>query len=570
MQDSEQDKKIEEKMQNNETQLPDSAFDADENAEYLTEEEEEEEDAEDQNTEEDAEKQADIFTEIVRKENIGGKKMIRNIIISSVVLIFLIVGAIVAVKLQSTEEEVYPSKVLIDTEATSIERIDVVNNQDENFTITPVIVAEEQNWAIEGIDFEDVAQYNTNLFAIRCYYLEADKVVGTLDGVDLEQFGLKNPAVTVTVKYIGDSKTRTFYLGDEYSGGGYYLYEKGVNELYIVEDFVGQYWSYSLNQLRELPTLSIASADLSVISLEYKGRTKLTLSYIAGTLAGTESWQVLEPVYVRTDEDKMTTYLESVTQFACTGYEAEKVGDDLSKYGFDDPEAKVVLLDYTGEKTQFILLGDIVPDTEGTRYCVIMDSDSVLSDMTVYSVEVASQGIFSLKLLDIMDPFILSTNIDWVQDGTFTIKGKEYKIRIDRTPKLDDDGKPTYDTSGNPISDSKFYINDLFLNEDQFRTFYGKFVMMQVDGEMSASDKTGDEYFSYSFDVKVPILSSDEGGETTFRDAQYTAEMWVIDENFLALRTNENTDPYFKVNRRSIDALAEALDLLLAGTLPTD
>lgn len=512
----------------------------------------------------------DVLSELPQKEEIGGKKMLRNILIATAVVLLLIGGAVTALLLQTPEEEVYPSKVLVDTDAVNIEKIDVINSMDESFTITPIVVADELQWSISDIDFDDVQQYSTNLFAVRCYYLEAQMVIGTLDGVDLAEYGLKDPAVTVTVKYVGKTATRTFYLGDEYAGGGYYLYEKGVNELYIVADFVGQYWSVSLNEMRSLPGLTVPSSDLATISLEVKNQPKILMSYIPGILAGTESWQILEPVYVRTNEDKVTTYLETVTEFQCTGYVADRVGDDAEKYGFDDPEAKAILMNYSGEVAQFLLLGDIVPDTSGTRYCVILDTDGALEDATVYSVELAAQGLFNLQLLDIIDPFVLSTNIDWVQDGTFTLNGEEYNITIERTPQLDDDGNQTYDGSGYPQYDSKFYLNGILMNEDQFRTFYGKIVMLQIDGQMSSDDVAKEEVFSYDFNVKVPILPDDEDGEITYREVEYSAEMYAIDVNFLALRTNENEETFFKVKASSIDALSEALELLLQGKLPTD
>jgi len=529
-----------------------------------------EQDTEDLNDDrqENTEETSDELFSSIKKKDVGNKSMRINIIIAVVVLIALVAGAIYASNIKDNSVKVYPSKVLVDKKVADIEKIDVTNKKNEHFVITPTMVGTDQKWSIDTVAYADVDQSSTDLFATRAYYLEATKVIGELDMNNLDQYGLKDPTTTVSVKYFGDDNMRTFYLGNAYSDGSYYLYEKGVNELYIIPDYVGQDWVKSLNQLRILPGISVASTDMATIKLDRKGQQTVLVSYIPGVLAGTNSWQILQPVHVQTDDDKFSTYLQAITDFKCTGFIADKVGTDAAKYGFDAPQATISIMDYKGEATQTILLGNVVSDTDATRYCILLSKGEKIQDAVVYSIATASQTMFNMQLLDVINPFVYSSNINWVTSGEFTIDGKTYNLKVERTPKLNDDGKPTYDSNNSPITINKYYINDILLNEDQFKTFYGKFLMIQIVGTLPTNYTQGQEIFSYDFKVTVPITDQTTN-VTTYKDMEYAVKLCEVDTNFLSLQNNESDAVYFKVERRSIDSISQALALLLAGKLPT-
>ena len=170
-------------------------------------------------------------------------------------------------------------------------------------------------------------------------------------------------------------------------------------------------------------------------------------------------------------------------------------------------------------------------------------------------------------IVKLADPYLLSLNVYWLRGGEFKVNGKTYTLTIDRKPLYGDDGKPLLDEDGMESTQNTYYMNGKQLDDMQFKMFYSKVLFLSVEGSVSPQTEKGEELFSYSLSVSIPITDASTG-KSYVKDTVYTGVYYKISDTYAVFKSNESENAVFTVRCRSIENVAEALNLLMEGRMP--
>lgn len=484
---------------------------------------------------------------------------------ATALLLIALFGLLYAQKAQNDKASAQAAEmVLISEKPADIQRV-TLDSQKGIYSIVldSIIQGDILVWKIENADNTDVDQTSLKFIIQRCSDLKVSRNLGVAAKQDYPLYGLDTPLVRVTVKY--KSGTRSFLVGDQYANQGFYLLEEGTGKLYVAQNTVGEYWGWSENEVRNLPGLFVNMGNVGALLLERRGQPELRLVYAANLTEEGYSWQFTQPIMVKANAAKMGEYLEGLKSFRMTKYMAAHM-ESPADYGFTEPYARMILLGATDDfDSQILLIGNPVPDMADYRYAVTYNPKTEeLENCRLYALSTEGMSSFTINALDYIDRGFALLNIKDVTGIKLTIEGKENTIEIRRSFKLDDDGEPMLDVSGEKIIIDRFFLNgETELNELQFRSFYAQLIGLKMESLLTDKDPPYDEsqlVFAFSFTTSISL--DGEGGHLLVMDSS----CYQMDENFLALSNNGKIAT--KVKKDKVEQLVYYWHLLLEGKMP--
>lgn len=499
------------------------------------------------------------------------EKKIRNISMKKSVIIvstaILLIAALIAGYLifGDNEEETTESTVLFAYEKSDITKIEAQNTlSGEEFTLTSFMNGTTLEWNIEGQKYDDVNQNKVSNFVTYCAELRAKYII---ENGNLAEYGLDTPKSKIKVSY-SDGTEKIVSIGNGYGNSeGTYACIEGDNNVYVVPYTAGAYLVYQLRDLLNLPSLTATGASAQTVYFIDSDRSVVTLSYIPGELSGEKAWYILEPTVCATDSDSIDEFFENISGFSLSSVHVQKAGDDLSKYGFDAPTCEVQSYNDDAELLEHLVIGKKID--ENSYYCALLSGeDAKFEESPVYIVQADQVSLVRPDIVKIADPYLVSLNIFWLRSGEFTLNGEKYQITVDRKPIYDDDGNIKLETDGTESTENTYFINGKQLDSTQFKTFYSKMLFLTVEGTTSADTEKGEELFSYTLNVSIPITDS-ETGEEYVKDTVYSGTYYRISDNYAVFKGYKSDNAVFTVRVRSIENIANALELLLEGRMPT-
>ena len=505
-----------------------------------------------------------------KEKKIKHISMKRSLIIVSVAI--LLIAAMIAGYMifgSSGEEENYNVKILYDYEDNQIQKIELTNHTyNEKIIFTPFMNGTVQDWNIEGQKYDDINQTKVKYLVQWCGHMETRYVL-EYDAARLNEYGLENPSSTAKISYT-DGSEHTVYIGNEYGNReGVYLLLDDVKEIYIVSPYVMDYMGYRMADLLNLPGLNNTSLSCQTLYLINSERMTIQLSYIPGPLSGTEAWYMLLPTISETDTEAIDALFEGIGNLQLNSYLSERVGDDITLYGFDQPLYELQSYDSDTKLLDHLVIGKKVENSEDLYYCaLISDEETDFSEAKVYTISAESFQPLTISAVDLANPYLLALNIYWLRSGVFRIGGQEYVLTIDRQLQYDDAGNVLMSEDGTESTLNTYYINGKKLDEMQFKTFYSKVLFLSIEGVVSNDTEKGEELFSYSLEVEIPITDQ-QTGKSYIKEATYEGAYYRISDTYAVFQNNESDNAVFTVRCRSIDSVAEALGLLLEGRMPT-
>lgn len=490
--------------------------------------------------------------------------MKRTIILASIAVI--VIAALIAgfVIWGKKDEAVSETTVIYKYETTDITKIEAyIRDANETIVLTPFMNGTAQEWNIEGQKYDNLNQNTISDFVLFCAHMEA---LYEIDSTNLAEYGLDDPKSKFSIDFT-DGTNIQLRVGDYYGAeDGTYVYIEGSDKIYVASRTVGRYMTYQMSDLLNLPTLS--NTKLSAQSLFYidNDRSVTRLSYIPGELSGAEEWYILEPTVSGTYSDNVDSYFEKISEFALSSVYAEKAGEDLEQYGFTKPYCEFQSYTSDGTLLDHLVIGKKIDDA--TYLCALLtDGEATFADSPVYTVKAEQVANIKPDIVKLADPYLLSLNVYWLRSGEFKINGETYTLTIDRKPLYGDDGKPLLDEDGMESTQNTYYINGKQLDDMQFKMFYSKVLFLSIEGSVSPKTEKGEELFSYSLSVSIPITDA-TSGESYVKDTVYTGAYYKISDTYAVFESNESENAVFTVRCRSIDNVAEALNLLLEGRMP--
>jgi hypothetical protein len=425
------------------------------------------------------------------------------------------------------------------------------------------------------------------------------KVADTLD--QAEEYGLKTPSCTVTAA-LADGTRYTLYFGDKNAvTSDTYAYVDGSQTVYTVASSVTSKFSsklYGLIADEAFPTIDASSISNVAYAAADK---KLELSYFPkssdASYSSMYTWFLKgeDGALTPLDDDKISTYLGSVTGIAPTGtvdYDATQ--EELAAYGLDAPAASITV-DYTISHQESVLkaTGTAAPSvtpavspeetaasepaatpagTAEATGTVAQASPSPTPEIEIVTVKEprqitislgkqAEDGSYYMRHSDSKRVFTISGDsyvkltelalenlrpaqiclipIDSVEALSVTMDGKTNDFSIQRTNTADKDGKTTTDTV--------YKLKDTEIGKSAFKSFYTSLISLTKEKTTDQS-ASGYPYITVTF------------RRNTVNFKELTLTLYPYDSSFYM--ADFNGESGMLVNKRDVEALVTAYGAL--------
>lgn len=446
--------------------------------------------------------------------------------------------------------------VLYTMENTSIKEIHVVH---ENLDL--LLAYEGERWVSKNDRNHPIDQKKAKEMAYLMGKIVASKKV--LDEtVNLEQYRLDKPLVTIKATMDNDESI-TLSIGMKVAGEkGYYGYIDYMDGIYILDSDYGTEFLYNSIEMTELTDQPLITAtNIYHVLVEKAEGDNFELLYdkrndTDKTVSGLYPWVVLQPYEegYSADGTKVTNTLPTFADIKfiqCVDYK----GDDLSRYGLDNPDNKVTVKYYnqytekldeaivdpntgneitektiTEDHTYELLVGG--QDEDGNYY--VKKSDGT----AVYTMEAAKiDAMLAVEPFTVMMNYVFLPYIDTINKIEMEIEGKPYVMEIKR--------KTTTDDKGDEVTQSSYYYNGNVVEESVFKDVYQRVITASYDtkvtGDVSAEGK--EPYFTVRF-----YMSDDYVYSTSY--IPYNESFYLISEG--------ETIRFF-ADKRKIDAITKVV-----------
>lgn len=229
-------------------------------------------------------------------------------------------------------------------------------------------------------------------------------------------YGLAEPAFTVTARWKDGTET-TYAMGDETPfGDGYYLQLSGQDAvIYTIADDLSDTFDTTMNALAVLETIPDVE---DVTRLTVGDSLDLNLAETSLTINPDQLWYAAEGYPVDGAEDLVETAQDIAWDELVTASASE---EELTAWQLDEASATAVTL-YEGEDAAVsILLG--TTDEDGNYYARLPESTMVY---TVAATDVSD--LLTTTAEDMRSATILSLPYDQVQTATLTAGGAAYTL----------------------------------------------------------------------------------------------------------------------------------------------
>jgi len=281
--------------------------------------------------------------------------------------------------------------------------------------------------------------------------VKSDKTIESVE--DLSEYGLDEPACTITVAMDGDTELR---IGNETGIGGERYFYTGDGNVYLVDTALLDSFSYGLYDLvkkEDIPNMTKLS------SFQVDSDTQLIIDYLENsglTYSDNYVWFLKDgDSYLTLDTELTNDFVRTVTGLSwgkCVNYNADDSA--LTGYGLSAPSA-VATVDYVEES-------DTDSEDSGTRQRFVLEIGGYVDDSCyarisgskmVYMIDrEVCDTLLSTGYNELRPDEILSMDWDTVDKIDITLNGAEY--HIERSDGSGDES--AYSLNGEKLPDTSF------------------------------------------------------------------------------------------------------------------
>lgn len=399
-----------------------------------------------------------------------------------------------------------------------------IDNPDGSFTFE----LQDEKWVVtEGGDFTPDHDY----MSLICTYFSNLTATGTHSG-DIEAYGLDTENVS-TITLSGGGQSYTVNVGSvsptkEY----YYVTVEGKSKIYSVASVYDSGTNFNTDKmtLKSRHLMEYGDNDFLQITIKRNGKLACEFTYDQET----ETWSLPEEY---SDFQLDTTAITSMIN-VMTRLEAEQMLDedlaDMSKYGFDDPYAEVIVKAKDGSE-RHIIAGDF-------------SNDGVYANLLVYNGDNKDKNQVETYFRSDVD-FIDSQPIDFI--NTTIYNPTMYDLKGFSVEYYDEKHEFTFDHE-----QQKCFYNDQTIQMavstmlTALTNYYNSFSIYTVkEIDTEAKPELKDPLFTAEYDMmdgtKIVYQLTDAGNEQcyVFVDGEYTGE--IISDSCLV--GNNSVDNYFDI-----------------------
>lgn len=467
---------------------------------------------------------------MVRKKKKAGTLLILFGVLILMILLYLLVMN----KNKSEEEEVTEDTITLSSiDSDTVTEISYTWN---GTTLT--YMKSDDIWVDKSDTKAPINQDNITNMLSQVTSLSADKIV-VKDPEDLAEYGLEDPALVIKLTS-EDGTTFELNLGDTLGvGTGYYAKLSGENTVYSVGSGVYSAFSYTQTQMIEIEEFpTITTTNITNINVVKDGTNIFKADYDEDAADAGEyyAWKISKPYNTiqKGDPTKFDSYFGSYSSMSlseCVDYK----GEDLSKYGLDNPSATIDLSYYTettedNADTTGDTSSDSTTDSEAESTTVRTDYKLTIyvgdkNDDGEYYVQVKADGreyenavyTIATSLIDAMldiTPYDYVTNLVQLVDITtldqLTVKanGETYTLAVKPNPdkdtktkeKTDDlEESDSTDEESEEVPDSLYYYNGNKVDETAFKNLYQELIGITTSGEIKKEVSDSTPVYEFDF-----------------------------------------------------------------------
>ncbi len=393
--------------------------------------------------------------------------------------------------------------------------------------------------------------------------LKADRLI-MKSPENLSDYGLEQPQAILTATK-KDKSIVMVKLGNKTTdSSGYYGMVNEDNTVYLLPTQMGSALQYDDQQMTALPEApSITAENITHIAIDNRTGEDFELLYreaemLDNTGSNMSAWQLLKPYGegYTADSSNISELQAKYTTFTylnCVDYR----GEDLKKYGLDDPAA-TVSVGYYVSRTEALPTPETDPDTgkevtektikkpyeyklsignqdnEGNYYVKTQDSSSVYT-MSSDTID----AMLQVDAFKLVNPYILIPSIDNVDHITAQVGKTVYQMDIDHKTTADKDGKEE--------TTSTYTFHGKTVDEGAFKLLYQQLVGITYDAE-APGDVTAADTAPY-LTITYHIFGDNE--------RTISAAFLPYDDNFYIVK--KNGDTRFFADKRAVEAITKAL-----------
>lgn len=475
------------------------------------------------------------------------KKMVK--MISAFIILFVLVAAYFGVKSYVAGQEA--EETAEEEKETSIFSADVDEIKSLGFLIDKnEVMFEKENdtWVKKDEPDFPVDQDTLTNAAGAFQSLTADRVLE--DAEDLSEYELDIPQNTITVT-LKDGTKLILRVGMKNESTSQYYVSKDDDKhtVYVVTDASIDHFMKSLYDYAKKETFpDIDSSTITKVEVNKENPYEL-FKKDNGYWDVSDSNGVMEQADTASVSN-LTSSIGNMEYDQLVDYQAE----DLSKYGLDDPYAKVVV-DYseeeksedetvtssdveesdktvTVEKKLVLSIGDVIGDG---RYVQVNDSRQI------YTIpEENLDAIIGKNNSDFWSMTVNYLSVNNLSKLVVEKNNEKHMIEVSRETSENDDGEETETVS--------YKLDNVSLDEEtKFTTFYNKVINMSAQKRsVEEYDKTNDP------DMKITFTDND-GNETN-------VDYYLYDTNFYAAVVENKV---YLVNKMTVRDMMDAYEKML-------
>lgn len=390
-------------------------------------------------------------------------KSVKNLIVPSIILLFLAVFSIVyfaidSIRNKNAAETGNDSLKIVDYEQADIASVNVHNNV-TGYNSKVVRTANSDGtgkYEFQGDDFDPSEKYSESRLADYVEYMTnfyADSKVS--DSGNFADFGLDNPRITVTINTVA-GETVVVNIGNNSPDDNFtYANVTGSNDIYTIYATKAQIAQYtSVNFLDEL-NLNIDYNDIKSVHFGRKSDGLSLDATVSISDSGISVFNIYDP-YVHEASGYFGNLIDSVARLSITEF-VEIDTKDLAGYGLSDPEYRFVFTKISGGTIDI----SFSKMTDGYCFGYIKGINKIFA---VYDYQLDGANLQELVLID---PYICYCYVKDVRLITGQYGDKSFKFELDvPTGKsiTDDTSTVSLDGRNAKITDSygRAYYSILF------------------------------------------------------------------------------------------------------------
>lgn len=482
-------------------------------------------------------------------------KSVKNLIVPAIILVALIIGVIVYFAVdkyrnnQINESTGSGSVDVVYFNSMDISAISVFN-RDTGHTVTVNCSTDSSGntrFEYQGDDKDPSASYSqtklSNYVSLMSSFYSNSHV--SSNG-NLSEFGLDNPAYTITINALNGTVT-TVYLGNKSPDGkNCYLNVAGSKDIYTVAAVKLDNANATYISFLDSRTLDISYSDLDKVHFDRKSDgLSLDANVYIGS-SGIAGFEIYKP-YKHSASSYFGTLVDSIVALEIRDYVAVSDSEKAS-YGLDNPEFHIVFTMKNGEKTELYLSKAI----DNCYYGYIAGSDGyfVIDSYQIKGLE--------LKETILIDPYVCYCYVNKISSITGTYGGKSFRLELE----VPDGMSITSDGALVTLDGRNAKVNDS-LGRSYCSILFESIACINIGGiEMNANVNTASgPVLSLSFLDKTYVTTTydfytrDSDSFYVFKDGEYT-NFYVYSRE---LFNDGGTDTYSYGCWKAYELLSEAI-----------